>query len=121
MDIVRASSGGLSQIPVESPVVVPRALAGLDSAAVARKRRKRRPERSPPFHSAGSRQSKADSRRSPQCNRDFNFALPAATVYRELRLPQSFAAFAPEPKSRTPGRAFGYARCTPTGVIPPLA
>jgi hypothetical protein len=100
MDIVRAGPGGLSHIPAEDSVVVPRALAGLESAAVARRRRKSRPEGSPPLHSACSRQSKVDSRRSPQCNWDFHFAFPAATVYRRLPLPRSFSAFVPEPKNR---------------------
>jgi hypothetical protein len=48
-------------------VVVLRALAGLDSAAVARKRRKNWTGGLPLLHSACSRQSKFDSRRSPQC------------------------------------------------------
>jgi hypothetical protein len=48
-------------------VVALPALAGLDSAAVAHKSRKSWTRGSPLPHSAGSRQSKVDSRRSPQC------------------------------------------------------
>jgi hypothetical protein len=34
-------------------------------------------------------------------NRNFHFAFPATTVYRQLPLLRSFSAFVPEPKNRT--------------------
>ena len=55
---------------VEDTVVVLQALAGPDSAAVARKSRKSRTGSLPLLHSAGRRQSKVDPRRSPQCVTD---------------------------------------------------
>ena len=61
------SQASVGDIGVEDTGVVLRALAGLDSAAVARTSRKSRPGGSPRLHNACSRQSKVDSRRSPQC------------------------------------------------------
>ena len=70
-DTVRSGPAGPSQASVEDTgvedtVVVLRALTGLDSAAVAHKRRKSWTGGLPLLHSAGKRQSKVDSRRSPQ-------------------------------------------------------
>ena len=71
MDTVRSglaepSHTSVEDSGVEDSVVVLRALAGLDSAPVAHKRRKSWTGGLPLLHSDCSRQSKVDPRRSPQ-------------------------------------------------------